>query len=135
MVHIQDGPLYRVKGYAISISCDVTGYIGEPDQTFAFSVYKSDFPDREIKIISTGDPNYAYSAYTMRVKNKDIEIKRLSTTSVLLQLTSLLAEDAGTYECFTENQFDAFSGTYFAKTTLNGNDCFHCISNIYNLVL
>ncbi|KAI4898119.1 hypothetical protein NFI96_015370 [Prochilodus magdalenae] len=119
LAQIQDGPLYRVKGYPISISCNVSGYMGQADQGFAFSVYKSDFPEREIKIVSTFDPQYAYAAFTRRVKDKGITIERLSKTSVVLHFQSLFATDAGIYECYTPNAFETYEGTYNSKTTLN----------------
>ncbi|XP_066542856.1 immunoglobulin superfamily member 2 [Hoplias malabaricus] len=119
LVKIQEGPLHRVKGYPTSISCIVSGYSGHADQGFAFSVYKQDHPDREIKIISTFDKNYAYAVYSQRVRNKNLVIERLSKTSVLFHFTSLLAEDAGIYECYTPNQFTKYEGTYNAKTSLN----------------
>ncbi|XP_072542109.1 immunoglobulin superfamily member 2 [Salminus brasiliensis] len=119
LVKIQEGPLFRVKGYPISISCNVSGYLGQADQCFEFLVYKPNFPDREIRMISTCDENYPYAVFNQRVRDKSITIERRSKTSVLLHLVSLLAEDAGTYECFTPNSFQIYEGTYNAKITLN----------------
>ncbi|KAG1932790.1 immunoglobulin superfamily, partial [Pimephales promelas] len=44
LVQIQEGPLYRVKGYPISISCNVSGFKGPSQQDFEF------------KSLSEGDP-------------------------------------------------------------------------------
>ncbi|XP_036418037.1 immunoglobulin superfamily member 3 [Colossoma macropomum] len=119
LVQIQEGPLYRVKGYPMSISCNVSGYSGQADQGFAFSVYKPDYPEKEIRMISTFDPHYAYRVYRDRVIEKSIEIKRLSKTSVILHLKLLQADDAGVFECYTPNIYDTYMGTYNGKTTLN----------------
>ncbi|KAL7881732.1 hypothetical protein AOLI_G00085800 [Acnodon oligacanthus] len=119
LVQIQKGPLYRVKGYPMSISCNVSGYSGQADQGFAFSVYKPDYPQKEIRMISTFDSNYAYRVYRERVIENSIEIERLSKTSVILHLKLLQADDAGEFECYTPNLYDIYEGTYNGKTILN----------------
>ncbi len=48
-----------------------------------------------INMISTSDPDFAYGMFSGRVRNKEIEIQRLSGSSVLLRIKHLLDNDAG----------------------------------------
>ncbi|XP_036396601.1 immunoglobulin superfamily member 3-like [Megalops cyprinoides] len=119
VVQMQEGPLYRVRGYPVSISCNVSGFGGAPVQNFGFSIYKPTRPDIEIKIISTYDQNFAYAVYSKRVREKKIEIKRLTGSSVQLHIKTLEDDDTGEYECQTPNTDGRYLGSYFAKTQLN----------------
>ncbi|MCI4378268.1 hypothetical protein PGIGA_G00213980 [Pangasianodon gigas] len=117
-VQIQNGPLYRVKGFPMSISCNVSGLDNSRTQAFAFSVYKPQNPNTALQIISTDNPNYAYAVYSKRVQEKNIVIERLSGTSVLFHIKSLTAEDSGKYECYTPNTNGVYFGSYSAETTV-----------------
>uniref|UniRef100_A0A673ID80 Ig-like domain-containing protein n=1 Tax=Sinocyclocheilus rhinocerous TaxID=307959 RepID=A0A673ID80_9TELE len=90
LVQIQEGPLYRVKGYPIAISCNVTGFKGPAKQDFQFIVKK---PNVDINMISS---------------------------SVLLWIKHLLEEDAGDLLCETPNTDAVYFGNYTAETKLNG---------------
>ncbi|XP_077096120.1 immunoglobulin superfamily member 2 isoform X2 [Siphateles boraxobius] len=116
LVQIQEGPLYRVKGYPISISCDVSGFKGSPVQDFEFRVKKSNV---DINIISTKDQDFAYAMYSKRVSEKEIEIERLSGSSVLLRIKTLLGGDAGDIFCQTPNTDGGYLGSYEAQSKLN----------------
>ncbi|XDV31241.1 hypothetical protein PO909_033974 [Leuciscus waleckii] len=116
LVQIQEGPLYRVKGYPISISCNVTGFKGSSLQDFEFKVKKSNV---DINIISTKETDFAFAKYSNRVREKDIEIERLSGSSVLLRIKPLLEGDAGDIFCQTPNTDGRFFGSYEAETKLN----------------
>ncbi|XP_067266546.1 immunoglobulin superfamily member 2-like [Chanodichthys erythropterus] len=116
LVQIQEGPLYRVQGYPISISCNVSGFKGPSLQDFEFIVKKSNV---EINMISTEKENFAYAMFSGRVRGKDIEIERLSGSSVLLRIKKLLEEDAGELFCHTPNTDGEYLGSYEAGTTLN----------------
>ncbi|ROL53428.1 Immunoglobulin superfamily member 3 [Anabarilius grahami] len=116
LVQIQEGPLYRVQGYPISISCNVSGFKGPSSQNFEFMVKKSNV---EINMISTEKPNFAYAMFSSRVRKKDIEIERLSGSSVLLIIKNLLEGDAGELFCHTPNTDGEYLGSYEAGTTLN----------------
>lgn len=120
-VEIQNGPLYRVKGFPTSIFCNVSGLSHSRKQDFDFLIYKAKNPDNGIQIISTNDPNYAYAVYSTRVHAKSIVIERLSGTSVVLHIKSLVMDDSGTYECHTPNPYTEYFGSYSDTTTLNGN--------------
>ncbi|XP_005993666.1 immunoglobulin superfamily member 3-like [Latimeria chalumnae] len=119
MVTVQSGRLYRTEGSHITIWCNVTGYKGSSEQNFEWSVYLTESPDREVKIISTSNPHYAYAVYDARVRNKEIYIERVSGDSVLLHITNLQPRDQGEYECYTPNTDPTYLGTYSAKMNLS----------------
>ncbi|XP_024257422.1 immunoglobulin superfamily member 3 isoform X1 [Oncorhynchus tshawytscha] len=119
LVEVQSGPLHRVIGYPISISCNVSGFSNpSAQQDFRFSVYKPKKNTQEIQIISTDDKNYAMAVYGDRVRRGGITLERLSVTSVLFHVKSLEDGDEGEYECHTPNSEAVYDGTYNAKTTL-----------------
>uniref|UniRef100_A0A671R4W6 Immunoglobulin superfamily member 3-like n=1 Tax=Sinocyclocheilus anshuiensis TaxID=1608454 RepID=A0A671R4W6_9TELE len=115
-VQIQKGPLYRVKGYPISISCNVTGFTGPSNRDFQFILKK---PNVELNMISTSDPDFAYGMFSDRIRNKEIYIQRLSGSSVLLTIKNLLENDAGDLLCETLHTGGAYYGDYAAETKLN----------------
>ncbi|KAF5902017.1 immunoglobulin superfamily member 3-like, partial [Clarias magur] len=116
-VQIQQGPLYRVIGFPMSISCNVSGMKDSREQAFQFLVTK---PQKtRIQIISTKDPDYAYAVYSKRVRENDILIERLSGTSVRFHIKSVKDGDSGKYECDTPNSYVTYNGTYNAETTMN----------------
>ncbi|KAK3568758.1 hypothetical protein QTP86_016274 [Hemibagrus guttatus] len=116
-VHIQEGPMYRVKGFPMSISCNVSGLKHSRIQEFAFSIYQPDKP-QEIQIISTNDNSYTFAKYSTRVHEKNIVIERQSDTSVIFHINSLTVQDSGEYECYTPNTDAVYFGSYSAKTTV-----------------
>ncbi|KAF4109307.1 immunoglobulin superfamily, member 3-like [Onychostoma macrolepis] len=116
LVQIQEGPLYRVKGYPISISCNVSGFKGPSQQDFQFILKK---PNMDVNMISTSDPVFPYRMFSDRVTQKDIEIQRLSGSSVLLRIKKLLEEDAGDLVCETLHTDGIYLGMYAAETKLN----------------
>ncbi|NP_001153138.1 immunoglobulin superfamily member 3 precursor [Danio rerio] len=117
-VTVQPGPLIRTEGSHITIWCNVTGYKEGVEQDFEWSMYLYTAPDREIRIVSTSQHNYAYALYAQRVNSKDIYIERLSGDSVLLHITKLQATDQGMYECYTPNTDSRYLGSYSARTNL-----------------
>uniref|UniRef100_G3X152 CD101 molecule n=1 Tax=Sarcophilus harrisii TaxID=9305 RepID=G3X152_SARHA len=117
-VTVQKGPLYRAEGYPVSIACNVTGHQRQSEQTFQWSVYKPDKPEREVQIISTKDPAFTYAFYSLRVQRGDIYIERIQGNSVLLHISKLQTQDAGEYECHTPNTDDRYLGSYSDKVNL-----------------
>ncbi|XP_073701900.1 immunoglobulin superfamily, member 3-like [Garra rufa] len=115
-VQIQKGPLYRVKGYPISISCNVTGFTGPSLRDFQFIVKKPNMP---VNMISTSDPEFPYGMFSGRVRKNEIEIQRLSGSSVLLMIKHLLETDAGDLSCETLHTGGAYIGNYAAEAKLN----------------
>lgn len=116
------GPLYRVVGSTLFISCNVSGLASESLQKeFEFRIKIPAKPDTEINIISTSDQYFGYAMYASRVRSKEINVKRVSPNSVLFEITSLQKKDEGEYECTVINSESVYVGTYSAKTTVKGN--------------
>ncbi|XP_041115248.1 immunoglobulin superfamily member 3-like [Polyodon spathula] len=117
-VQIQQGQLYRAKGYPVTIACNVSGYETNTQQDFEFSFFSPDNPQQEINIISTKNTNFAYAKYRGRVGQKDIFIERRSRDKVLLHIRKLVDDDTGEYECHTPNTDLKYFGTYNDKMSL-----------------
>ncbi|XP_037095128.1 immunoglobulin superfamily member 3 [Syngnathus acus] len=118
VVTVQSGPLIRTEGSHVTIWCNVTGYKEGVEQDFEWSMYLPTAPDREIRIVSTAQPNYAYSVYAQRVNSKDIYVERLSRDSAMLHITKVQAKDQGLFECYTPNTDGRYLGSYSARTNL-----------------
>ncbi|CAL8322287.1 unnamed protein product [Merluccius merluccius] len=114
------GPLYRVVGYSVCIPCNVSGFMdAESNKKFEFRMQKLSDPNaRDINIISTDDPSFAYSVFSGRVSNNEITLEYEAPNSVLFTMTNLLASDEGKYECSVKNEEDRYDGVYFAKIIL-----------------
>lgn len=117
---MQGGPLIRTEGSHVTIWCNVTGYKEGVEQDFEWSMYLPSAPDREIRIISTAQPNYAYAVYAQRVNSKEIYVERLSRDSAVLHITKVQAKDQGLFECYTPNTDGRYLGSYSARTNLTG---------------
>ncbi|KAM6985019.1 immunoglobulin superfamily member 3-like [Aplochiton taeniatus] len=119
LTQVQAGPLYRVVGYPLTISCNVSGF-SNPDtkQDFEFLAFKPQNPDRELNVISTRDPNFSFAMYYTRVKSEAITLEHQSATSILFQMKSLEETDEGEYECCVLNSESVYIGTYSAKTSV-----------------
>lgn len=119
---IQAGPLYRVVGHPLFISCNVSGFANEhSDKDFEFRIAKPSRPTFEINIISTNDPTFSYAVYGTRVSNQEISLKRLSPNSVVFEIQRLEKGDEGEFDCSVVNSESIFDGTYSAKSTVRGN--------------
>ncbi|KAM5127454.1 immunoglobulin superfamily member 3-like, partial [Mantella aurantiaca] len=119
VVTVQRGPLYRTVGSHVSIWCHVGGFQGPPEQNFQYSIYLPSAPDREVQILSTGDPNFSYAIYSARVSGGDIYVERASGDRTLLNIRQLQERDAGEYECHTPNTDPTYHGSYSAKMNLS----------------
>ncbi|XP_029980631.1 immunoglobulin superfamily member 3 [Sphaeramia orbicularis] len=118
VVTVQSGPLVRTEGSHVTIWCNVTGYKEGVEQDFEWSMYLASAPDREIRIVSTAQPNYAYAVYAQRVNSKEIYVERLSRDSAMLHITKVQAKDQGLFECYTPNTDGRYLGSYSARTNL-----------------
>uniref|UniRef100_A0A8C4IRJ4 Immunoglobulin superfamily member 3 n=1 Tax=Dicentrarchus labrax TaxID=13489 RepID=A0A8C4IRJ4_DICLA len=118
VVTVQSGPLIRTEGSHVTIWCNVTGYKEGVEQDFEWSMYLPSVPDREIRIVSTAQPNYAYAVYAQRVNSKEIFVERLSRDSAVLHITKVQAKDQGLFECYTPNTDGRYLGSYSARTNL-----------------
>uniref|UniRef100_A0A669E3T3 Ig-like domain-containing protein n=1 Tax=Oreochromis niloticus TaxID=8128 RepID=A0A669E3T3_ORENI len=116
---VQAGPLYRVLGSPLYITCSVSGFRNEnTDKHFEFRMTKPSNPNRDIQIISSNDDNFGYSNHLIRVRKNEIALKRLSPNSVRFEIKSLLKADEGEYECTAVNLEGAYDGEYSAKTVV-----------------
>lgn len=120
VVTVQSGPLIRTEGSHVTIWCNVTGYKEGVEQDFEWSMYLPSAPDREIRIVSTAQQNYAYAVYAQRVNNKEIYVERLSRDSAVFHITKVQAKDQGLFECYTPNTDGRYLGSYSARTNLTG---------------
>ncbi|CAL1582229.1 unnamed protein product [Knipowitschia caucasica] len=118
VVTVQSGPLVRTEGSHVTIWCNVSGYKEGVEQDFEWSVYLPSMPEREIRIVSTAQPNYAYAIYSQRVNNKEIYVERLTRDSAMLHITKVQAKDQGLFECYTPNTDGRYLGSYSARTNL-----------------
>lgn len=118
VVTVQSGPLIRTEGSHVTIWCNVTGYKEGVEQDFEWSMYLPSVPDREIRIVSTAQSNYAYAVYAQRVNSKEIFVERLSRDSAVLHITKVQAKDQGLFECYTPNTDGRYLGSYSARTNL-----------------
>uniref|UniRef100_A0A3B3TZI5 Immunoglobulin superfamily member 3 n=1 Tax=Poecilia latipinna TaxID=48699 RepID=A0A3B3TZI5_9TELE len=118
VVTVQSGPLVRTEGSHVTIWCNVTGYKDGVKQDFDWSMYLPSVPEREIRIVSTAQSDYAYAVYAQRVNSKEIFVERLSDDSAVLHITKVLARDQGVFECYTPNTDGRYLGSYSARTNL-----------------
>lgn len=117
----QAGPLYRVVGSLLSVSCNVSGFAdSNTRKEFEFSVKKPPHP-MDINVISTSAESFTYAVYSRRVKNKEITLTHVTPNSVVFEIQSLEKSDEGEFECYVINPEGVFNGIYSAKTTVKGN--------------
>lgn len=115
----QAGPLYRVVGSPLSISCNVSGFASASTRKeIEFRVKKPANPTFEINIISTSDQSFGYAMYTQRVRGKEITLTHVTPNSVFFEIQRLEKGDEGEYHCSVINPEHVYDGTYSAKTTV-----------------
>uniref|UniRef100_H3D8W3 Ig-like domain-containing protein n=1 Tax=Tetraodon nigroviridis TaxID=99883 RepID=H3D8W3_TETNG len=112
------GPLYRVVGSLLSISCNTSGFINEhTDKEFQFRIM---MPGKrnEINIISTHDKFFSYAVYSQRVRDQEVTLTHVTPNSAVFKIQSLQKSDEGEFECSVANPESVYDGTYSAKTTV-----------------
>lgn len=115
------GPLYRVVGSLLSISCNTSGFSNEQEgKEFEIRIKMPANPN-EINIISTDDKLFSYAMYSRRVRNQEITLTRVTPNSAVFKIQSLQKSDEGEFECSVKNPETVYDGTYNAKTTVKGN--------------
>lgn len=119
-VLVPEGPLYRVTGTAVSISCNVTGYEGPAQQNFEWFLYRPEAPDTALGIVSTKDTQFSYAIFKSRVVAGEVQVQRLQGDAVVLKIARLQAQDAGIYECHTPSTDTRYLGSYSGKVELRG---------------
>ncbi|XP_025276530.1 immunoglobulin superfamily member 8 isoform X1 [Canis lupus baileyi] len=117
-VLVPEGPLYRVAGTAISISCNVSGYEGPSQQDFEWFLYRPEAPEAALGIVSTRDTHFSYAVFGPRVAAGEVQVQRLQGDAVLLKIARLQAQDAGIYECYTPSTDARYLGSYSGKVEL-----------------
>ncbi|XP_044531739.1 immunoglobulin superfamily member 8 [Gracilinanus agilis] len=117
-VLVPEGPLYRVAGTAISISCNVSHYEGPSQQDFEWFLYRPEAPEAALGIISTRDTRFPYAVFGPRVASGDIQVQRLQGDAVVLRISRLQTQDAGVYECYTPSTDARYLGSYSGKVEL-----------------
>ncbi|XP_060909018.1 immunoglobulin superfamily member 3-like, partial [Labrus mixtus] len=112
------GPLYRVVGSKLSISCNVSGFNNaNTKKHFEFRVNKPGKPMSE-NIVSSSRPGFSYSSYKRRLEEKVIALTHVSPNSVLFEIHSLQKSDEGDYECSVLNAEASYDGAYSASTSV-----------------
>lgn len=119
-VLVPKGPLYRVAGTAVSISCNVSSYDGPAQQDFEWFFYRPEVPEAALGIVSTKDPRFSYAVFGPRVAAGEVQVQRLQGDAVLLRIARLQAQDAGIYECYTPSTDVRYLGSYSGKVELRG---------------
>uniref|UniRef100_A0A672JTJ3 Ig-like domain-containing protein n=1 Tax=Salarias fasciatus TaxID=181472 RepID=A0A672JTJ3_SALFA len=115
----QAGPLYRVLGAPLAISCNVSGFRDEASvKHFSFYINKPANPGLDINIISTNDRGFGFAIYQQRVRSGEIFITRVSPNSVIFEIQSLQRGDEGDYDCSVENSEYTYDGSYSVKTAV-----------------
>lgn len=115
------GPLYRVVGSQLSISCNTSGFSNMlAYKEFEFRI-KMPANQNEINIISTHDKLFSYAMYSQRVRNKEVTLTHVTPNLAVFTIQRLQKSDEGDYECYVKNPETVYHGTYNAKTTVKGN--------------
>lgn len=125
-VLVPKGPLYRVAGTAISISCNVSSYEGPAQQNFEWFLYRPEAPEAALGIISTRDTRFSYAVFGARVAAGEVQVQRLQGDAVVLKIAHLQAQDAGVYECYTPSTDARYLGSYSGKVELRGTGAGAC---------
>ncbi|CAJ1079509.1 immunoglobulin superfamily member 2-like [Xyrichtys novacula] len=112
------GPLYRVVGTPLYISCNVSGFSNaDMKKQFEYTVVKPGSRRTE-NIISSRDPGFGYASYLRRIERKEISLTHISANLVLFEIPSLMKSDEGEYECTVINADTNYDGAYSAKTSV-----------------
>ncbi|XP_068184842.1 immunoglobulin superfamily member 3-like [Antennarius striatus] len=115
----QAGPLYRVEGSLLSISCNVSGFTKlNTNKEFEFRVKKPNKPSLELNVISTGHLDFSYNMFLSRVRSKEITLTHTSPNSVIFEIQNLQKSDEGEYDCRAVDTEGISNGVYSATTTV-----------------
>uniref|UniRef100_A0AAY4DXE8 Ig-like domain-containing protein n=1 Tax=Denticeps clupeoides TaxID=299321 RepID=A0AAY4DXE8_9TELE len=115
LVSVPAGPLTRVKGQSVSISCTVTDYEGPREQDFDWLALADPEP---VQVISTFDSSFSDASFRQRVASGDISIERLADNKVELTIKAAAVTDNGVYRCRTPSTDKSVTGNYEADVQL-----------------
>ncbi|XP_076159685.1 prostaglandin F2 receptor negative regulator isoform X2 [Alosa pseudoharengus] len=117
-VTVPAGPLLRVEGQSVALTCSVTNYEGPPEQDFDWMVVRGDGDTDTVHIISTFDASFTDVSLRERVASGDILIKRLADNKVELGIKEVKVTDSATYRCKTPSTDTQIVGNYAADVEL-----------------
>lgn len=116
VVRVPSGPLLRVEGTSVSISCNVGDYEGPREQNFDWTFSSGAGP--AVEVLSTWDSSFTHASFMERVRSKDVRLQRTGNSEVLLHIQRLRAADVGNYTCSTPSTDATYSGNYEAHVQL-----------------
>ncbi|KAM9319620.1 prostaglandin F2 receptor negative regulator [Gastrophryne carolinensis] len=116
VVRVPSGPLLRVSGTDVAISCNVSNYEGPREQNFEWKYSSGAGP--EVGVLSTWDPTFTDPSFSQRVSAGGIQLQRVGNSEVLLRIQQLRDGDHGNYTCYTPSTDETFSGNYHAHVWL-----------------
>ncbi|XP_040278709.1 prostaglandin F2 receptor negative regulator [Bufo bufo] len=116
VVRVPSGPLLRVEGTDVSISCNVSDYEGPREQNFDWAFSSGAGP--AVNVLSTWDTSFTHSSYAERVRSGSVHLQRTGNGEVQLRIHQLRATDEGNYTCFTPSTDATYSGNYQAHVQL-----------------
>uniref|UniRef100_A0A3B5MM50 Ig-like domain-containing protein n=1 Tax=Xiphophorus couchianus TaxID=32473 RepID=A0A3B5MM50_9TELE len=116
---IQAGPLYRVVGSLLSISCNTSGFSNvNSKKHFQIRMKDPSKPFHEINIMSSEDKGFSYARFIPRIQNSEMSIKHVDSNSIIFEIKYLKKEDEGVYECSVVNPEYNYNGVYSATTVV-----------------
>ncbi|XP_018430927.1 PREDICTED: prostaglandin F2 receptor negative regulator-like, partial [Nanorana parkeri] len=110
IVRVPPGPLLRVEGTDIAISCNVSDYEGPRDQNFEWTFSPGSGP--AVGVLSTWDETFTDPKLSDRVSAGGIQLQRTGNSEVLLRIRQLKTSDEGNYTCSTPSTDATVSGNY-----------------------
>ncbi|XP_076022006.1 prostaglandin F2 receptor negative regulator [Genypterus blacodes] len=116
VVTVSPGPLIRVEGQRVAITCDVNDYDGHREQDFEWAM--SNGIGQRINIISTFDAGFSHASLSSRIAAGDISVVRLQDNVVELRIEEVRSGDASIYSCQTPSTDTIIRGTYEAQVQL-----------------
>lgn len=116
IVKVPAGPLVRVEGQSVSISCNVTDYEGPPEQDFDWSFIVN---GKETALISTFDLTFPDKTVLDRINSGEISVTKLKNNEAVLTINKVRASDSTIYRCTTPSTDSVIKGNYFADVELN----------------
>ncbi|XP_069800583.1 prostaglandin F2 receptor negative regulator isoform X2 [Dendropsophus ebraccatus] len=116
VVRVPSGPLLRVEGTDVSISCNVSDYEGPREQNFDWTF--SSGADPAVAVLSTWDSSFTHASYMELAKSGNIQLQRTGNSEVLLHIHQLRGSDEGQYTCSTPSTDATYSGNYMASVQL-----------------
>ncbi|KAM3843057.1 prostaglandin F2 receptor negative regulator-like [Diretmus argenteus] len=116
VVSVSPGPLIRVQGQPVSITCDVTDYMGPREQDFDWWMQREG--GTTINVISSFEAGFSDASLSSRIAAGDISVLRLEDNVVELRIEDVRASDGGIYFCKTPSTDSTVSGNYEASVLL-----------------